>query len=435
MPEHAEPVRPDYATRAQGIVSRYVKADLFAGCVLVAQAGVPLLRQGFGLADREWQIAHVPTGKFRLGSLTKQFTATAILQLVERQKLSLEDEISRFFPQAPPYWRGVYLLHLLTHTSGIASYTSIPGFFAQQARIDRTPEEIIALTSSAPLQFAPGSRFRYNNTGYILLGHVIEAVAGRPYEDYVRAEILEPLGLAATGYDHDELILPERVQGYRYEAGQFKHAAFLAMSVPYAAGSLYSTLDDLLIWQRALREGKPIAAGSLALMFSDHGYGYGFAWGIQQQFSRRHFVHAGGINGFSVVISLYPDEDLLVLVLANIQGAPVQKIAHDLASEFFGLGGNAQPVVLDPALLADYVGAYRLADGEILQVAQEGSRLFIESAARPRLELVAEDDHDFVSPLVDEKIRFEADGVEQASHLIVRRGGKDMIGERIVSEK
>jgi D-alanyl-D-alanine carboxypeptidase len=432
MPGSAAPNSSNYAPRAAAIISRFVTADLFAGCVLVAQSGTPLLRQGFGLADREWHVAHVPTGKFRLGSLTKQFTATAILQLAERRKLSLEDEISRFFLQAPAHWRGVSLLHLLTHTSGIASHTSIPGFFAQQARLDRTPEELIALTSDAPLQFAPGSRFKYNNTGYVLLGHVIEAVGGRTYEDHIKAEILEPLGLAATGYDHDELILPERVQGYRYEDGKFENAAFLAMSVPFAAGGLYSTPDDLMIWQKALRDGKPIGARSLDLMFTDHGHGYGFAWGIQQQFSRRHFVHAGGINGFSVVISLYPGEDLLVLVLANIQGAPVQKIAHDLAAEFFGLGADARQVVLDPALLADYVGAYRLADGEILQVVQEGSRLFIESAARPRLELVAEDDHDFVLPLVDEKIHFEADGVEQASHLVLRRGGKEIIGERIV---
>jgi len=421
----------DYPDRAAAIVSRFVAADLFAGAALVAKSGVPLLRQAWGLADREWAIAHRPTGKFRLGSLTKQFTAAAVLQLAERQKLSLEDEISRLFAKAPRAWQGVQLFHLLTHTSGIASYTSIPGFFQQDARIDRTPEEIIALTQDTALQFAPGSRFKYNNTGYILLGHVIEAVSGKSYEDYIKDHILTPIGLADTGYDHHDMILPERVQGYRYEDGRFKNAAFLAMSVPYAAGSLYSTLDDLSAWQRALRAARPINARSVAMMFADHGHGYGFGWGVQQQFSRRHFVHAGGINGFSVVISLYPDDDLLILALANIQGAPVQKLAHDLAAEFFGLQEEARTVVLDPALLADYVGAYRLPSGEVLCVSQEGSRLFVESPSLPKCELLSETDHAFFSRLFDQKIRFEADGVEQASRLILAHEGKTYVGERL----
>lgn len=433
-PAQAASGEAGFVARAEAIVARFVVNDLFAGAVLVAQAGVPLLRQAFGLANREWNIAHRPSGKFRLGSLTKQFTATAILQLMEQGKLALDDEVARFLPQAPPAWRGVSLFHLLTHTSGIPSYTSLPGFFAQQARLDRTPDEIIALTQEAPLHFAPGTRFKYNNTGYILLGRVIEAVSRQSYEDYLKAHILVPLGLAETGYDHDEMVLSERVPGYRYEDGAFKNAAFLAMSVPYAAGSIYSTLDDLCRWQRALSAAKPIGAASAALMFADHGHGYGFAWGIQQQFGHRHFVHAGGINGFSVVISLYPDEDLLIVALANIQGAPVQKLAHDLAAEFFGLHEDEPTVVLDPALLADYVGDYRLDGGQVLRVSQEGARLYLASAMRPACELVAESDHAFLSPLLGLRVSFEADGVEQANRMILIEEGREVIAQRVGAE-
>ncbi len=217
------------------------------------------------------------------------------------------------------------MFHLLTHTSGIPSYTSLPHFFAQEARRDRTPREIIALTENMPLDFPPGSAFKYNNGAYVILGHLIELLTGQSYEAYVRENILDPLGLRDTGYEHVEAIIPERVRGYRFRNGKIENAGFLAMSVPHAAGAIYSTLDDLLAWQRALVAAKPFSSASAALMFQDHGHGYGLGWGIQTQFGRRQFVHAGGINGFSVVVSLYPDEDLFIAVLANIQAAPVQK--------------------------------------------------------------------------------------------------------------
>jgi len=419
-----------YADAAAAIIAPFVAADLFAGSVLVAKNGKPLLRRGFGPANREWNVPHVPSGKFRLGSLTKQFTATAILQLMERALLKLDDPISRHYPEAPDAWRNVTLMHLLTHTSGIPSYTSIPGFFRQKARLDRSPREIIALTEAEPLDFAPGSTFKYNNGGYVILGHIIERLSGQPYEDTVRRHILLPLGLADTVCEHVETVAPERAQGYRFRNGKIENAAFLAMSVPFAAGSITSTIDDLLVWQRALVAAKPIGAASVDLMFRDHGHGYGFGWGIQRQFSRRNFVHAGGINGFSVVLSHYPDDDLTIIVLANIQAAPVQKIARDLAALYFG-ATEEEHTVLDAALLADYVGAYQLGPNHVLHVTQHGARLFAETADQPKQELVAKDDHTFVCKLIDWQVKFEADGVEQAHRLVLTRNGLELSGPRI----
>jgi hypothetical protein len=202
------------------------------------------------------------------------------------------------------------------------------------------------------------------------------------------------------------------------------------MTVPYAAGAFFSTLDDLLTWQRALSAAKTFSAASAALMFKDHGHGYGFGWGIQSQFGRRQFVHAGGINGFSVVVSFYPDDDLFLAVLANIQAAPVQKIARDLAALHFGIEETKPSLVLDAALLADYVGTYRLASGKKLQVMQEGARLFAETGDYARQELVATDDQTFVAKLVDWELRFEADGVEQAQSVLFRSDGVEVKGTR-----
>ncbi|MEJ0051450.1 MAG: serine hydrolase domain-containing protein [Methylovirgula sp.] len=421
---------PDYAESAAKIIAPFVEADLFAGSILVAQNGAPRLRQGFGLANREWNVPHSVTGKFRLGSLTKQFTATAILQLMERGRLALDDKVARHFPNAPAAWADVCLFHLLTHASGIPSYTSLPHFFAQDGRRDHSPRELIALTETMPLDFPPGSAFKYNNGGYVILGHVIEHLTGRSYEAYVRENILEPLGLRNTGYEHVEAIIPERVPGYRLRNGQIENAGFLAMSVPHAAGAIYSTLDDLLAWQRALVAAKPFSPASAALMFKDHGHGYGFGWGIQSQFGRRQFVHAGGINGFSVVVSFYPDDDLFIAILANIQAAPVQKIARDLAALHFGVTEPMPSLVLDAALLADYVGTYRLASGRTLRIMQEGARLFAETGDYAQQELVATDDQTFAARLVDWHLRFAADGVEQAQSVVLVRDGMEMSGTR-----
>ncbi len=262
---------PDYAEAAASLIAPFVEADLFAGGILVAQNGIPLLRRGFGLADREWNVPHSVTGKFRLGSLTKQFTATAILQLMERGRLALDDKIAQHFPDAPVTWADVSLFHLLTHTSGIPSYTSLPHFFTLDARRDRSPREIIALTENMPLDFPPGSAFTYNNGGYVILGHIIELLTGQSYEAYVRENILNPLGLHNTGYEHIEAIIPERVPGYRLKNGRIENAGFLAMSVPHAAGAIYSTLDDLLVWQRALVAARPFSTASAAIDHDDFG--------------------------------------------------------------------------------------------------------------------------------------------------------------------
>ncbi len=213
------------------------------------------------------------------------------------------------------------------------------------------------------------------------------------YEAYLTQNILRPLGLSDTGYERTETILPFRARGYRIENGIIENAAFIAMSVPHAAGAVYSTADDLLAWLKALKAAKPISASSVALMMRDHGHGYGMGFAIQSQFSRPHLVHAGGINGFSVVMSHYPDDDLTILALANIQGAPVQTLARDLAALYFGIGQNEE-VALDPALLADYVGRYRLDEDKILRVTQEGARLFVEWDGA-RKEASAQDDHSF----------------------------------------
>jgi len=331
------PTDAAFVAKAEAAVETYVKDGRFSGAVLVARDGKPILREGFGLADREWDVAVTPDAEFRLGSITKQFTATAVLQLVQQGKIGLDDPISKYYAAAPAAWSKVTIRHLLTHRSGIPSYTDIPAFFDKEARLDRTPEEIIALTRDKALQFEPGSKYSYDNSGYILLGYVIEKVSGQPYADYLQGHVFGPLGMAHSGYDVSATVLHHRAAGYLTgKDGVVQNAPFLAMSLPYAAGSLYSNVDDLLTWDQALYAAKPLTAASLADMFTDHGDHYGYGWEINQTDGRRVWSHNGGINGFHTFIARYPDQKLTVIVLSNLMDAPVEKIGAALIHLNFG---------------------------------------------------------------------------------------------------
>jgi len=326
----------DFKTAAETLLNGYVAAGRFSGAVLVARDGAPILRGGFGLANREWDIPVTPETVFRLGSITKQFTATAILQLAEQGKLRLDDKASTYYTAAPPAWSAITIAHLLSHRSGIPSYTAIPRYFDGPARLDTTPEQLIALTRDKPLEFTPGSKFAYDNSGYILLGYVIEKVSGQSYAAYVRDHIFMPLGMTHTGYEDSSAILPHRAAGYAKGKAGWENAAYLSMTVPYAAGSLYSTVDDLLLWDQALYAAKPLRQGSLEVMFTDHGDHYGTGYVIETQEGRRVWWHNGGINGFSTFLARYPDQRLTVIVLSNYENAPATQIGVQLARLSFG---------------------------------------------------------------------------------------------------
>ncbi len=325
-----------YAARAEALIKRYVDDGRFSGAVLVAVHGKPLLREGFGLANREWNIAVTPETEFRIGSMTKQFTATAILQLAEQGKLALSDPIGKYYAAAPQTWDSVTIAQLLSHRSGIPNFTELPGFDDRIARRDLTPEQVIALTRDAPLHFAPGSQYEYSNSGYALLGYVIEKQSGQPYADYLREHVFRPLGMQHTGYDVSADILPGRASGYSRDKDAWKNASFTSMSVPYAAGALYSTVDDLLIWDQALKAAKPLSRASLESMFTDHGSHYGYGYVIDEDAGHRREWHNGGINGFTAYMARYPADDLTVIVLANLEGAPVNSIGRELAHLQFG---------------------------------------------------------------------------------------------------
>ncbi len=424
-------VVPDYIAGAREVLAPHLEAKAFSGSILVAKDGVPVWRESFGAADREWEVANTADTKFRLGSITKQFTATAILQLVEQGKLSVDDPISKYYADAPAAWSKVTIKHLLTHTSGIPSYTGIPNFFDRDARLPLTPDEIIKLTRDKPLEFEPGSKYAYDNTGYILLGYVIEKVSGEPYADYVAKHIFAPLGMKDTGYDVTGEILRHRASGYQGSKDGWKNADFLDMSLPYAAGSLYSTTGDLLIWDRVLADGKILTPASRAAMFTDYGHHYGFGWRIDSQDGHERVGHGGGINGFSTGISRYPNDGVVAIVLANYNATPSQAIADNLAGLCAGVWTPPKAVALPTTTLDRYVGDYALSPDFTLTISRQGDQLISQGTNQGPVPIYASAPGEFFAKIVNARISFTQAGDAPATALVLHQGGRDRTAPRV----
>jgi len=426
-PAHAA---PPYALQADAMLRNYTEAGRFSGAVLVAKDGKPVFRKAYGWANREWKLATTPDTAFRLGSITKQFTAAAILKLAEQGKLSVDDPIAKYYAAAPTAWAPITLKHLLTHTSGIPSYTAIPGFFTGPlARTDMKPDEIIALTRDKPLEFAPGSRYAYDNTGYILLGYIIEKVSGQTYSTYLQEQFFGPLGLKHTGYDVTEAVLPKRADGYDIVDGTAKNAPFLSMSLPWAAGSLYSTVDDLLAWDLALRSGKAINPASVTAMFTDQGFKYGYGQAIETRDDKRYWHHGGGVNGFTTMLARYPDQHLTLVVLANQTNSDPARITNRLGELYFHPERGGATGAPAAAELERYVGRYKITDTYALDVTREGKQLFVQPTNGAKAALSREIGRSFFGPRAVGYLEF-ADGPKAAA-VVVSRGPARTVGKRV----
>ncbi len=321
----------DAATKAAKIdkfVSLYSEYGLFSGTVLVSEHDQIIFKKGYGLANREWSIPNTPDVKFRLGSITKQFTSMLVMQQVAKGKMALDAHITDYLP----YYRKdtgakVTIHHLLSHTSGVPSYTDDPKFFPEQSRNPYTPDEFVKKFCSGNLDFEPGAQFHYDNPGYFILGAILEHVTGKSYEALLRESILDPLGMKDTGYDHWGDVLAKRATGYEIGLGQVDTAAYLDMSLPYAAGSLYSTVEDLYKWDQALYTDKLIPAALKQKLFTPNLQNYGYGWNITQRGGQTIIAHGGGINGFNTIEERYVGDHDLIVALNNTPGANLGQMA------------------------------------------------------------------------------------------------------------
>jgi len=355
----------------------------FNGSVLVAHRGNVILSNGYGMADRDMGIPNTAYTRFFIGSITKQFTAAAILQLMERGKLELDKPVSEYLDDYPPPWGDkITIRHLLSHTSGLPNYTDIPEIYVTRDE-PVTQEELLRIVKSLELEFEPGTDFLYSNSGYVVLGEVIEAVSGVSYEVYLHKYIFEPAGMHSTGYARREAGVPDRATGYTVTKDfEIIPASRVDYSLLYSAGALYSTVDDMLKWDQVLYGDSILSEKTRNLMFTPGKGIYGFGWRILDLHGGRVASHSGFIDGFNCTIDRWLDNGLLVVVFSNEDEAPVGKIASALKNIAFGklnyhqMPQTRDPGQIDPELLTDYTGIYTFQDKIYHAVFVEDGKLY-----------------------------------------------------------
>lgn len=405
----------------------------------VVRRGETIVMKGWGKADLENDVAATEHSVYRIGSVTKQFTAAAVMQLVEQGKVRLTDSIGAHLPTLPAAWRGVTVRQLLNHTSGIPSYTDIgparPGRWSEEM----IPDSLVALTATHDMWFAPGSSWRYDNSGYVVLGMLIEKLAGRPWGVDLEERFLKPLGLTETLNCLTAPVVPRRVHGYQPVGSAWVNSPYLAMSQPYAAGAICSSVSDLAKWNQALHGGRVVSAAAYALMTTPEGAAvaqrYGFGLGRATLAGHEMITHNGGINGFNSSNAWVPDAGLSITVLTNSGEGAAGNLMRQVARVALGVPLDVRPgmVPLAAADQARYAGVYALALPEGARdftIAIEGDGLTAQVAGQRAVPLLHYGNHTFGASF-DPSLRviFTVDGA-RVTGLTLRQGGAEVSAQR-----
>jgi CubicO group peptidase (beta-lactamase class C family) len=434
------PSQEELTSKIDEYMAARVERHHFNGTILLAKNGSILFCRGYGMANLEHDIPCTATTKFRLGSITKQFTAMAVLILQERGKLSVNDKVKKYLPSAPGAWDDITIHHLLTHTAGIPNYTSFPDFM-KTLRNQVTLDELIAKFKDKPLDFKPGEKFRYSNSGYIVLGKIIEIASGHPYAAFMKEAIFDPLEMRDTGYDTAATILKNRASGYTRLLGVAPaNASYIDMSLPHAAGALYSTVVDLLKWDRALDSDKLLSKKSIEAMFTPFKDHYAYGWSVDTKFDQPRQVHGGGIPGFVTVIERFHRDKFVVVVLSNFETSRVDRIGNDLAA--IALGGpyviprEPKPVKLDVATLAKYAGSYQADSAEgkdklLIAVTLDANTLRLEPKGQLRSVAIPESETRFYLKGADATVEFASNGQGVVTHLMLVQDNRNIKAHRV----
>lgn len=413
-----------------------MKLGRFNGYVLVARDGKQVFGKGYGMANFEDEALNTPQTKFRLASITKPFTATAVLMLQEKGKLKLQDFVCQYLSDCPAAWKPITIEQLLSHTSGIPDYVASPNFMETLAQRSTT-DEIIARVSNQPLLFAPGEKFSYSNSNYYLLGQIIENISKKPYATFILENIFAPLKMSNSGYDDNSTILKRRAAGYIKQGDTLINARYMDMTKAYAAGGLYSTAEDLLLWDTALYTEQLISKKSLEAMFTPGKGGVGYGWFVNRE-ANRQLIMQGGLNsGFAAGIFRYPEERVCIILLNNFENAApyIPRAGHDLAAILFGekyeLPRSRNAVKVDPKIYDAYVGEYEFGPNRIMTITREGDKLFAQRTNGPRDEIQPENETTFFIAGADVQLTFVKDQTGNVSGMTLRANRQEYKGKKI----
>jgi CubicO group peptidase (beta-lactamase class C family) len=421
--------------RMEQVVQSYIGSKTFAGSVLVARGTDVIVSKGYGLANVEWNIPASPNTRFKVASITKQFTAAATLLLEERGRLKLDDLVKTHLPEAPSSWDRITLFHLLTHTAGFPGLQSPPT--NRQSPVespDGTVAGFVTALMQRPLESAPGERFNYTNSGYLILGHLIQKLTGQTYETFIRENIFTPLGMKDSGLD-GPAVIARRAGSYTVTPNGLVNASYASdRIVPNTAAGFYSTTEDLLRWQNGLYGGKVVSKASLQKMTTPFKGEYGLGVYIRTIDGRRAATHGGGAPPFANLTYFF-DRGISVVVLGNISVAPSPEIAGYLGALAHGdtvqLISEKKAITLAPSVLARYAGEYQFANGQTMTVKVEGGQLALHPTGGNALPFQAESETRFFVRDLNLVIEFVRDAAGNVAEFVMLQGTRQERATRV----
>jgi len=447
--ESASPaLTPEQVASIDAYVTSEMGRERIPGTAIgVYRRGEILMAKGYGLANVELNVPVTPETLFQSGSVGKQFTAAAVMLLVEEGKIGLDDSIVKYFPNAPTSWQPIHVKNLLSHTSGLAEYESEEGTAQNGSfylRLDFTEEKLLEKTEVLPIEFQPGEKWAYRNTNYMLLGIMIHKVSGKFYADYLAERIFAPLGMTSTRLISEADIIPNRSSGYELNGDKLQNQSWVSPTFNSTAdGTLYFNVLDLAKWDGALYGTSLLKQSSLERIWTvfplndgrpNRGH-YGFGWEITALNGHKVIQHNGAWQGFTCEISRYVDDNLTVAVLTNLDAEHARpgQIAHKIA----GLVNPAlmpkehKEIAVDPKLFDGYIGRYRVDSDHVLIITREGNQLFVQAPGQEKFQIFPESAHDYFLTVVEAEITFVTDSRGRTTELILHRDGDDQHAIRI----
>jgi CubicO group peptidase (beta-lactamase class C family) len=424
----------DLSRRIDTLLNAYAKQMTFSGSVLVARNGEVLSNKGYGFKNIGEKTMNDSNTIFQIGSITKQFTAAIILQLQEKNKLSIQDKLSKYIPDYPK-GDSITIEELLTHTSGVYNYTNDRDFMQKGSIVPISRDSLILLFKNKPLDFPPGTKYSYSNSGYILLGYIIEKVTGKPYFQVMHDNIFGPLHMIHSGFDFKGLSSADKATGYLNPSAGLK-AEIVDSSVSFAAGAIYTTTGDLYKWDRALYTDRIISQSSLQKAFTPHLDNYGYGWMMDSVYGKKVVEHGGGIFGFVSFILRVPEDQICIIVLDN-QPSPAGpgKIAFDinalLNGKPYSIPHERVAITVDTVTLKQYVGAYQLNPNFIITITLENGQLMTQATNQPKFPVFAEKKNFFFLKVVDAQIEFVKGADGTVEKMILYQNGIQQTANKI----
>lgn len=421
------------AKRVDSILTVYANKKMFCGSVMIAKDGKPLLSKGYGMANFSYDIPNTPQTKFKLASVSKQFTAAAIMLLQEQGKLSTDDKLTKYIPDYPNGDK-ITIHHLLTHTSGIVNFTNLP-IYDSLMKYELSLTENIGYFKNKPLDFEPGTKFKYSNSGYILLSYIIEKASGKSFPEYMSASIFEPLGMKNSGVFNGNKVIKNLAMGYsQLEGDEMENAEYIDMSIPSGAGAIYSTVEDLLIWDQALYSEKLLKKSSIDKIFTPNLDNYAYGWNVDTYKDSKWHFHSGGIQGFTTVINRFPDKNLTIIILKNIDNQilfSANKTARAIMfNDTYELPVERKIAKVDEKIYKKLCGDYELEPNFILTITTEAGKLFAQATEQSKFEIFPEADYKYFYKVINAQLEFTTDKKGNVDKVTLFQGGQKMPGNK-----